>query len=166
MIRNRRGRGRAWATGLILLLAAGCGVTPGSDVEIGFRNPTVTLAGTTRFDVDRFAGSWQRISCLGECAASVIYSSGADGTLLRRVGETVTSYTLSAPGVLREVEGDGTLVVMWVDDGYRTAAVGHADGQWAAILNRGKASVDRTKAATEILDFNGWDVSRLQGAGG
>ena len=70
---------------------------------------------------------------------------------------------ITAPGVLRQVEGDGTLVVMWVDEGFRTAAVGDADGRWAAILNRNrKAAPDRIAAATEILDFNGWDVAKLR----
>jgi apolipoprotein D and lipocalin family protein len=52
---------------------------------------------------------------------------------------------------------------MWVDEGFRTAAVGDANGRWAAILDRNAtSSPDRIKAATEILDFNGWDISQLR----
>ncbi|MEW9919415.1 lipocalin [Marimonas sp. MJW-29] len=145
-----------------LLLVAACAATPPADVEIGLRNPTVTLAGTTRFDAARFAGEWRSVACLGHCDARVRYAVGPGGVLLREAGETRSAYRVSAPGVLREIDGDGVLVVMWVDEGFRTAALGDADGRWAAILDRGGGAADRTRAATEVLDFNGWDVTRLR----
>ena len=66
-------------------------------------------------------------------------------------------------GVLRSAEDGEALVVMWVDDGFRTAAVGGSGGQAAAIIDRAPTGgADRIAAAREILDFNGWDVSRLR----
>lgn len=51
---------------------------------------------------------------------------------------------------------------MWVDADFRTAAIGTSDGTFGAIINRGAAlSDDRLKAATEILEFYGWDTSKL-----
>lgn len=83
--------------------------------------------------------------------------------MIRRTAGGEAAFRVTAPGILRSAEGDEVLVVMWVDEGFRTAAVGAASGRWAAVIDRGgKASPDRTRAAVEILDFNGWDVSRLQ----
>ena len=85
------------------------------------------------------------------------------GKMLRRADGVERVYEVTAPGILRALGGDQTLVVMWVDEGFRTAAVGDADGRWAAIIDRGgRASADRTRAAMEILDFNGWDTAKLR----
>ena len=103
------------------------------------------------------------MACLGRCDFVVRYVVATKGVFVRRAGEKDTPYLISAPGILRQMGGDGTLVVMWVDEGFRTAVVGDADGRWAAILNRSrKPAADRIKAATEILDFNGWDISKLR----
>jgi len=61
--------------------------------------------------------------------------------------------------------------VLWTDEGYRTAVVGAPDGRSGWILNRDpNIPDDRLKAAREVLDFNGYDLSRLlivpQGDGG
>ncbi|MFK7835398.1 MAG: lipocalin [Sulfitobacter sp.] len=145
-----------------LLALAGCSSQVVPVAEIGLRNPTATLAGTTRFNVGDFAGEWVTVRCLGQCAPSVRYVVATDGVFVRETSTARTPYTQSAPGILREMGGDGILVVMWVDEGFRTAAVGDADGRWAAILDRrATSSPDRIRAAEEILDFNGWDVSRI-----
>jgi apolipoprotein D and lipocalin family protein len=127
------------------------------------RNPTAPLGGTSRFDGARFAGQWQTVACLGICAPQVIYSTTSDGELTRITPKGQVDYAVSAPGVLQDTSRDATLVVMWVDEGFRTAVVGDADGTWAAILDRRRPpGADRLKAATEILDFNGWDTGKLR----
>ncbi len=154
---------RCAAALLAFAVLASCAVAPVPDVRIGLRNPTVPLGGTSRFEVSRFAGDWQTVRCLGSCPRAVRYDVATDGVFLRTAGDTQTPYLISAPGILREMGGEGTLVVMWVDEGYRTAAVGDADGAWAAVLNRNRRSApDRIRAATEILDFNGWDVAKIR----
>ncbi|MBM1761929.1 lipocalin [Sulfitobacter geojensis] len=143
---------------------AGCAAEPPApELVIGLRNPTVAFGGTSRFSAERFAGAWETVACLGSCVKSERYVQATEGVYLRRTGDVETPFLISAPGVLREMGGDDRLVVMWVDEGFRTAAIGDADGRWAAILNRNrKPARDRIKAATEILDFNGWDVSKLR----
>lgn len=154
------------ALGLALGLSA-CATPEAEDVEIGFRNPTAILAGTTRFEPTRFAGTWQTVACLGVCDGSVRYLQATDGVYVRQVGAAQTAFLIPAPGILRENGGGQTLVVMWVDEGFRTAAIGDADGRWAAILSRtGKPVADHLSAATEILDFNGWRVSQLRKSDG
>ena len=150
----------------ILIFATGCDLPQRQPVVLGYRNPTVPLAATTRFEEDRFVGTWTTVACIGICASRTRYFEVPDGIFSRETDTGVRSYLISPPGVLREMGGRETLVVMWVDEGFRTAAIGDSNGRWAAILNRGKPSADRTQAATEILDFNGWDVSRLQRVGG
>lgn len=149
---------------MVALSLAGCAVSvPSEDLRIGFRNPTVPFGGASRFDANRFAGAWATMACLGRCAREVRYGPAADGSYLREAAGQTTSYLVSAPGILRAIGSQDRLVVMWVDEGFRTAVVGDADGRWAAILNRGrKPAPDRIKAATEILDFNGWDISKLR----
>lgn len=52
--------------------------------------------------------------------------------------------------------------VLWVDEGYRTLAIGTPSGEFGFILNRGNTlPSDRLAAAREVLDFNGYDVGRL-----
>ncbi|MEP5732317.1 MAG: hypothetical protein ABJL67_23455 [Sulfitobacter sp.] len=145
----------------VFLLGA-CAQDAPNDVTIGLRNPTVTLAGTTRFDVGRFAGDWVTVDCIGSCDAAARYIVATEGVFVRRAGDEDTPYLIGGPGILRQMGGEDTLVVMWVDDGFRTAAIGDAEGRWAAILNRSAdVSPDRINAAKEVLDFNGWDVSKL-----
>lgn len=127
------------------------------------RNPTVTLAGSTRFNADRFAGDWQTLRCIGVCAVTERYVIATDEVILRIADGMETAYRPSGPGALREIGSTDTLVVMWVDTGFRTAAIGDASGTWAAIIDRSIGAPDRTRAASQVLDFNGWDVNQLKG---
>ena len=52
--------------------------------------------------------------------------------------------------------------VLWADVDLRTLVIGTPDGSFGFILNRGgPLPQDRLKAAREILDWNGYDTSRL-----
>ena len=146
-----------------LCAVVGCGPQALTEVQIGLRNPTVPLGGTTRFEMGRFAGDWVTAACLGTCAETSRYRVATDGVYLREAGGTQVAYLTEGPGVLREMGGQARLVIMWVDDGFRTAAIGDADGTWAAVIDRRQnASRDRKRAAIEILDFYGWDVAKLK----
>jgi apolipoprotein D and lipocalin family protein len=149
---------------VVLAVLAACAQAPtshpSSETKLALRNPTAPLGGTSRFDAARFAGQWQTLACIGTCASQVIYSSAAKRSLTRITPAGQAAYLVASPGVLR---GANTLVVMWIDEGFRTAVVGDADGSWAAILDRRRpGGADRIKAARDILDFNGWDISKLK----
>lgn len=154
---------RRVAAGVLALCIGACAAQPPAEAMIGLRNPTVPLGGTSRFDADRFAGDWQTVACLGTCDPAQRFEVATDGTYLRRAVGQDRAFRITAPGILRQSGGDQVLVVMWVDEGFRTAAIGDADGGWAAILNRSRSPApDRIRAATEILDFNGWDTGKLR----
>lgn len=52
------------------------------------------------------------------------------------------------------------LWVIWIDDGYRTAAIGSPDSDIAFILDRKpKGGADRIVAAREVLAFNGYNMT-------
>ena len=153
---------RAFAAALLGLVLAGCGMDASrAPADLPLRDPAVPLGGTSRFDAARFQGEWHTIACLGACAARETYvQTGA--ALVRQTPGGQTAYAPQGTGVLKPDTGP-ILVVMWVDEGFRTAVVGDADGDWAAIIDRApEGAPDRLVAATEILDFYGWDVSRLQ----
>lgn len=152
-------RAAAW---LLALGLAACAAAP-PETDIPLRNPTVPLGGTTRFNVGDFAGAWHTVTCLGRCTSQVRYVVATDGVFVRQTDAGDVPYLVGGPGVLRQMDDDGTLVVMWVDEGFRTAAVGDAKGVWAAVIDRVPGgAVDRRQAAVEILDFYGWDISRLR----
>lgn len=52
--------------------------------------------------------------------------------------------------------------IVWVDEGYRTLAVGTPSGAFGFVLDRAGGGEDRLRAAAEILDFNGYDPARLR----
>ena len=53
--------------------------------------------------------------------------------------------------------------VLWVDEGFRTAVLGNKQGDFGWIVDRSTTGgADRIKAAREILDFNGYNVSLLR----
>lgn len=54
--------------------------------------------------------------------------------------------------------------LLWIDVDVRTVAVGTPSGDFGFILNRdARLPADRATAAREILDWNGYDTSRLRG---
>ena len=83
--------------------------------------------------------------------------------ILTQSTPTNERYTVRSAGVLDAIGTPQTLVIMWVDEGFRTAAIGTRDGTFGAILDRyPRGSADRFNAAIQILKFNGWDVSQLK----
>lgn len=160
---------RAMRWGTVCLLAT-LGLAACAPQSNGLnRDPDAPLGGTARFEAERFAGDWFVVASIGDFVPTKPrYRVKAGGSQIIELDRacpdcSTTVFRIGKPGVLRQVDGDEILVVMWVDDGFRTAALGTASGSRAAILDRRSGgSPDRIAAATEILDFYGWDISRLQ----
>ena len=155
--------------GAILGLALLTACTPEPQT---YRDTGVPLGATTRFEADRFAGDWQVVAGFGPTMPGTVQIVPDDGGNILQITSSGRAtpggaYRQGVPGELIPVSGRGeTLVVMWVDEGFRTAAIGTPSGRFGVILNRDTdLPADRGAAAREILDFYGWDISRLQRTG-
>ena len=174
-----RSRGEHWVraalAGLAFALAA-C-VAP---IE-SFRDTSVTIASSAAFDPARYAGRWYEIARFPVpfqqgCTDTVAeYTPQDDGTIgvvnsclvggaERRIAGQAR---VTGPGRL-EVSFDtvpfvsAPYWVLWVAEDYGSAVVGVPSGRAGWILNRDPVmSPDRFEAARQVLDFNGYDLSRL-----
>lgn len=166
------------------LLLAGCG---GPGEEVGglfetYRNLDVPIASKALFEPTRYLGTWYEVArypvpfeagCVGVTATYGLRDDGllsvvntcrnTDGAVSRVIEGTAE---LVGPGRLT-VRLDGVPFaadywVLWVDEDYQTAVVGAPNGRSGWILSRkSQISADRLTAAREVLDFNGYDLSRL-----
>ena len=167
---------------LVSAVLSGCAAAP------GYRDAGTQISSAAAFDPARYAGLWYEIArypvafqkgCVAETAQ---YDLREDGTLgivnacregapegqVRRIeGEA----RITGPGRL-EVRFDGVPLVrapywvLWTDDTYETAVVGTPSGRAGWVLSRTPTiRPDRWRAALEVLEFNGYDTSRLISGG-
>lgn len=156
--------------GAVFCLLSGCVTAPGSG-EGGYRDGDAPMGATTRFDPVRFSGDWVLVSGFGPTTTGrVAFINNAVQNTMTLSSDVIAGragvYDISGAGILtRQSNAEDTLIVMWVDEGFRTAAVGTENGDFGAILNR-KSDIpaDRAAAARQVLDFYGWDISKLQEA--
>jgi apolipoprotein D and lipocalin family protein len=165
----------------------GCTKKPDADPFAqlpSYRDQSVIIASKAIFDPVRYGGKWYQIarfpvpSEVGCAGATAEFAARDDGVLAVRntcrnpdgslQSQTDGTAELVGPGRLKLQLGPVPYVaadywVLWVDEGYRTAVVGTPNGRAGWILNRDpRIPADRLQAAREILDFNGYDVSRLE----
>lgn len=170
------------ATALLLLAPlAACGRPPEAPPALSFRDRTRPIASTTRGGPADLAGEWV-ISMIfpSEQGFGANLRAGSRTTIIANSDEDVTWTVHSPPGDLARVMVGMRLVgpgrysmpaqpapelwVLWTDDDFRTAVVGTPDGSFGWIMDRpGEASPDRAEAARRMLEFNGYDLSRLLG---
>ena len=170
----------------LALLVAACARAP--DEPVGglfevYRDRSVPIASAALFAPDRYLGRWYEVArypvpfeagCTGVTADYADLSDGGISVLNTCRGpDGAVKSTIAGRA---DVVGPGRLKVrfpavpfiaadywvLWVDEGYRTAVVGAPDGRSGWILNREPTiPPDRLAAAREVLDFNGYDLSRL-----
>lgn len=162
---------RAAALALMLALAA-CAAPP----PAGYRAPDKKIYSAAVFSPERFAGDWHEVAGLYDpsktsCALGLTHAAVTKGELTLTLSDcagpavTVPATRLAAARfapALKGARGEAWWV-LWVDQDYRTAVIGTPSGKWGAILNRTPGiPADRMEAARQILDFNGYDISRLR----
>jgi apolipoprotein D and lipocalin family protein len=142
----------------------------------GYRDPSAPIGVTSRFDADRMAGAWVvrgrmppdaalgTVSFVALDATPIMETIDASGTEPRK---TVWHGEQRQPGRYEFVTDDGSsrrdVVVIWVDEGHRTAAIGDPAGRFAWVLDRQPAGgTDRIRAARQILEFNGFDLGEMR----
>lgn len=174
-----------WLAAFALLAACAAPVSEEDDgglFEV-YRDLDAPIASKALFEPAKYLGTWYEIArfpvpfergCAGVTAEYGALPDGGISVLntCRNLDGSVRSTILGSA----QVVGPGRLAVsfpsvpfgaadywvLWTDEGYRTAVVGAPDGRSGWILNRDpQIPPDRLKAAREVLDFNGYDLSRL-----
>lgn len=160
---------------LALALLAGCVAFP------SYRDTEIEMTSMAVFDPVRYGGTWYEIAKF-----PVPFQEGCTGTTARYAvaeqGLLTVQNTCRKEGDLTTIDGTARVVgpgrlkvrlagvpfgadywVLWVDEGYRSAVVGVPSGRAGWILNRDPVMPeDRYRAAISVLEFNGYDVSRLE----
>ncbi len=123
----------------------------------------------------RLVGRWVQVADFstksGSCAPggvevskaamglAVAYRLCLSGNVVQGSGAMVPD----GPGRFGVPGQPGPWWVLWADADYRTLVIGTPNGRLGFILNRdGALPPDRLVAAREILDWNGYDLRRLQ----
>ncbi len=165
----------AGLTGLGVVLT-GClgGNDPGG---VGFhRDLSTQISSTTRYDASRFAGRWHfrgEFVYPGETPQSGSLEFRPNGGKIAQIalyddrGRVTDIYDVDQPLPGRFTLGKRPYQteywVLWVDEGYRTAAIGTPSGSFGWILDRNlKGGADRVKAARDVFEFNGYNMARLK----
>jgi apolipoprotein D and lipocalin family protein len=148
------------------LLAACVAKTP--DMPQGaFRPKGGQVYSSAALDANRLPGRWAQVATFGPKTCQPggvdIKPGGKAAYRLCLGGKDIKGaghLALTGPGKLSIAGQDWW--VLWVDTDYRTLVIGAPAGNFGFILNRGGAiSADRLKAAREILDWNGYDLSQF-----
>lgn len=142
----------------------------------GFRDRSAPFGSTSRFELNRFLGNWQRVAAFAPAGEAVLpqthlYRRASTGQIFLDVTAvdgtgTREVFQLTAPGRFQaqgDAAADEALWLLWVDEGYRTAVLGTPSGSRAFVLDRSAAaSPDRLRAAREILQWYGYDLQLLR----
>ena len=164
----------------LLALAAG-GDAP--EESPGFRDTSKPLSVTTRANNPALHGQWfVREQFPGTNQFQEVFFATRSVNLSSDIIETrervcrtkfdcsgrETSWTAERLGInrWRLINDDESrslqLWMIWIDQGFRTAAVGTPDGSYGWIIDRSqKGGADRINAAREVLQFNGYQTRQL-----
>lgn len=169
------------AAALVVLALGACAAqTPKVTTLQGYRDRSAVIGATSRFDEARFAGVWYIRAGFEPDLGRMAFRMGTSpGGPVMRLGAFVCDPAGICGDFAQDLPlkrlGNGRFVtkmpggetrefwVLWVDEGFRTAVLGNPDGTFGWIVDRStKGGADRIRAAREILDFNGYDVSQLK----
>ncbi len=163
--------------GLLCLILAACAPRSVADGGV-YRVATAPIYSNAVFDTRRLEGTWAQVAAFSSDEKK--RCRPGDATFGSASGAAAVSYRLCLSG--QEITGAGPIAatgpgrfgvgssdatgevwwVLWVDEGYRTMAIGTPSGAFGFILNRGGTlPVDRLNAAREVFDFNGYDLEKL-----
>ncbi|MFN3824183.1 MAG: lipocalin family protein [Pseudorhodobacter sp.] len=159
---------------LALLLSA-CATAP---TVPGYRKPGSDIWSNAVLETGRLAGDWQQaadfaprgtvctpgsLSIRPEAGGLQVAGRLCLGGVARAISGRLTA---SGPGRFRPsgpgfAGADADWWVIWVDTNYRSLVIGTPSGAFGFALDRGGAlPPDRRAAAREILDWNGYDLTR------
>ena len=148
--------------GVCLLLAACAKPVPVAAPVTYFRDLTAPIGSTTRGGPYDMAGNWR----VQAAYPGGVFDAG-DGVSLDFAADgsgVMNGLPLRVTRPNRWQAGGLEYWVLWVDADFRTAVIGTPSGAFGWIMDRpGADAPDRTRAAREVLEFSGYDLSRLEG---
>ena len=153
---------------LLLLLAACAAPAPQGPALRDIARPMFSAA---LFDAARLPGVWVQVADVTAAGAAACAPGRVDIAPGGQVTGRLCLNGRDVPVSGRAVPvGPGRIAigaaepwwVVWVDEGYRTMAIGTPSGAFGFVLDRAGGGADRLRAAAEILDFNGYDPARLR----
>ena len=155
---------RQVAVAALVLGLTGC--AQGPDIS-GFRDVSAPIAATTRFEAPRLDGTWWVRAEFAQAptqARQVRYVWNGDGSFdIGPLDGALVRHDVSEGARWRASGGAPEIWLLWVDTGYRTAALGTPDGSFGMILDRSATGgTDRIAAARDIFDWFGYDLTKLQ----
>ncbi len=126
-------------------------------------------------DASRLVGRWAQVADFtnksGSCTPGGVEISKAGAGLTVAYRLCLSGSVVQGDGAMQPA-GPGRFVVpgqpgpwwvLWADADYRTLVIGTPNGRLGFILNRERdLPPDRLVAARDILDWNGYDLKRLQ----
>lgn len=163
----------------VLALAA-CAPRPAGDAQ--FRRAGTQIWSNAVTAPAALAGTWRQVAAFGDgngagCRPGFATFTPSAAGLDVAARLCLNGQTVSVKGPMA-VTGPGRLTpagraeaplgqewwLLWIDVDVRTAVIGTPSGAFGFILNRdARLPADRATAAREILDWNGYDLSRLRG---
>ena len=160
---------------LALLALIGCtqGTAPQTPAQ-GFRTSAAPIYSTAALPVARMLGTWRQVAGFGAaqpCTPAPALKISAQGGSAnvqydlcfganRRMG-TGALASGGAQGRYRLPNLDAPIWVLWIDEGNRSAALGTPDGSFGMIVSKDPIPKDRLRAATEVLAWNGYDLTQF-----
>ena len=148
-----------------------------------FRDPAAQIASQTNVTADRMAGDWairQRFAAPTSPQTGMALTTLPNGALQLSIltggciddacfeEEALVLFNQTGPGRWTPVDPpvgliESELWVMWMDFDDRTAAIGTPSGAFGWIMDKSPTGgADRITAARDIMDWFGYDVSRLE----
>lgn len=143
---------------MVLLVLAACSQAPEPVVVHApglMRNPTAPVASQVDATAARLAGDWRVIQSSRAMPGVPVAITGDK----MKIGAQVIEFASVGQG--RFTSGTGQVWVHWLDADNRTVALGDPKGTWFAILDRSGRPGERLRAAREILDWYGYDLTKV-----
>ncbi len=148
-----------------------------------YRDANTPIYSSAALDIAKLDGAWFQVAAFADNPTSSCRAGTADFTFAERSQNLRYDLCLSgqhftgAGAISPTGPGRFKLIgknpvgqdwwVLWVDESYRTMAIGGPSGHFGFILNRDPIlPADRLTAAREVFDFNGYNVEKLQYFGG